>query len=539
MLTEIDTLTRRFCASGAELLRRQQDCNPQLASRAAQAGVDGPAATAFAGAREAFDAEVLWLSGAEAAALTHSELEDRLEVNARELYRLLLQDHLELRAQREAPLRDVVGVDGVRCVHRERGHERPLHTVFGEVRVRRNAYRARGCTRLFPADAALNLPAGVHSHGLARLAAIESSRGSFEDAQRAIVRATGQLVPKRQLERLAAHSACDFEAFYEDRQPPGVAEGRALVLSCDGKGVVMRPGALRPETRRAAQRASHKLSTRLSRGEKRDRKRLAEVGAVYEIKPVPRTPADILPASDPEQPASDGPVAQSKWLTASVVDDAASVVAQIFDEAERRDPDHEHDWVALVDGNNHQIARIKAEAHARHLDVSVIVDFIHVLEYLWKATWCFHPEGDPAAEEWVKHHAHTILSGKATTVAGAIRRQATKTGLQPAQRAGADICATYLTNKAAYLDYPTALTNGWPIATGVIEGACRHLVKDRMDITGARWGLQGAEAILKLRALHANGDLADYWRYHLTQEHQRNHQSRYANNTIPLPTTPN
>jgi hypothetical protein len=192
-----------------------------------------------------------------------------------------------------------------------------------------------------------------------------------------------------------------------------------------------------------------------------------------------------------------------------------------------------------VDGNNHQIARIKAEAHARHLDVSVIVDFIHVLEYLWKATWYFYPEGDPAAEEWVKHHAHTILAGKATTVAGAIRRQATKTGLEPAQRAGADICATYLTNKAGYLDYPTALTNGWPIATGVIEGACRHLVKDRMDITGARWGLQGAEAILKLRALRANADLADYWRYHLTQEHRRNHQSRYANNSIPLATTPN
>ncbi len=245
---------------------------------------------------------MLWLSGAEAAALTHAELEDRLEVNARELYRLLLQDHLELRAEREQPLRDVVGVDGVCRLHRERGPERPLHTVFGEVRVRRSAYRARGCTRLFPADAALNLPAGVHSHGLARLAAIESSRGSFEDAQRAVVRATGQLVPKRQLERLAAHSACDFEAFYEDRQPPGVTEGRALVLSCDGKGVVMRPQALRPETRRAAQRASHKLSTRLSRGEKRDRKRLAEVGAVYEIKPSYAPPPTSSPPATQNSP---------------------------------------------------------------------------------------------------------------------------------------------------------------------------------------------------------------------------------------------
>jgi hypothetical protein len=106
-------------------------------------------------------------------------------------------------------------------------------------------------------------------------------------------------------------------------------------------------------------------------------------------------------------------------------------------------------------------------------------------------------------------------------------------GLEPARRAGADTCATYLTNKRAHLDYPTALTQGWPIATGVIEGACRHLVKDRLDLTGARWGLHGAEAILKLRALRSNGDLDEYWHYHLDREQQRVHQSRYLNNAIP------
>ena len=90
-----------------------------------------------------------------------------------------------------------------------------------------------------------------------------------------------------------------------------------------------------------------------------------------------------------------------------------------------------------------------------------------------------------------------------------------------------------LTNKRRYLDYPKALKQGWPIATGVIEGACRHLVKDRMDITGARWGLDGAEAILKLRALRSNGDWDQYWTYHLSQEHHRIHETRYANEIIP------
>jgi hypothetical protein len=220
-------------------------------------------------------------------------------------------------------------------------------------------------------------------------------------------------------------------------------------------------------------------------------------------------------------------------LTASVVADAATVVADIFDEADRRDPNHARDWVALVDGNNHQIQRIRAEAAARDKPVAIVCDFLHVLEYLWKAAWSFHAEADPAAEQWVRHHARNVLDGKATRVAGAIRRQATTSALTPKQREGADTCARYLTNKAAYLDYPTALTHGWPIATGVIEGACRHLVKDRMDLTGARWGLDGAEAILKLRALRSNDNFDEYWTYHLAQERRRVHESRYTDGVIP------
>src|SRR5437660_1439387 len=122
---------------------------------------------------------------------------------------------------------------------------------------------------------------------------------------------------------------------------------------------------------------------------------------------------------------------------------------------------------------------------------------------------------------------------KAAAVAAGIRRRATTFGYSPGEREGADACADYLTAKKPYLDYATALAKGWPIATGVIEGACRYLVKDRMDITGARWGLDGAEAILKLRALTSNGDFDRYFTWHLTQEQQRLHTSRYLNGTVP------
>ena len=125
--------------------------------------------------------------------------------------------------------------------------------------------------------------------------------------------------------------------------------------------------------------------------------------------------------------------------------------------------------------------------------------------------------------------------GTPASSAGTIRRQATNARLNPTRRKPADQAANYLTNKAPYLDYPTALTQGWPIATGIVEGACRHLVKDRMDITGARWGLAGAEAVLNLRALKAKRDFDDYWHYHLAQEHHHVHQARYLNHVIPQP----
>lgn len=220
-------------------------------------------------------------------------------------------------------------------------------------------------------------------------------------------------------------------------------------------------------------------------------------------------------------------------MTASVVDDAAEVLGRVFDEAERRDPTHQRTWVVLVDGNNHQIDRVNAESAARGIELAIILDFVHVLEYLWAAAWCFFAETDPAAEDWVRHRAHAVLQGDARAVATGLRRRATTQRLSPSKRKKADQAARYLTNKADYLDYPRALAAGWPIATGVIEGACRHLVKDRMDITGARWSAHGAESVLKLRAVRANNDFETYWRYHLQRERQRVHESRYLDGVIP------
>jgi hypothetical protein len=504
---------------------------------------------AFAESWERFGELAGWMESEEAAGLQHAELEEQLEIRGRDLMRQMFQDRLDLSAAREERRHDVAGADGVVRRRAERGRTRPLMTKFGQVTVSRIAYRSPGRPNVHPADAALNLPQEKHSHGLRKLAAVEAARGSMEDASAAISRATGAEIGKRQVEELARRAAADVEGFYawrEPQEPP--EEDCPLVLTFDGKGIVMRPEALRPATAKAARAAENKLVTRLSPGEKHGRKRMAEVAGVYDAVPVPRSPEEVIrtPAQKRkekkagERQAAAGkkrdkprePRARGKWLTASVTDDIPAVIAAAFDEAERRDPAHQREWAVLIDGNNTQIEAVTAEAAKRGVTVTIVIDFIHVAEYAWKAAWSFFDKGEPAAEEWVAVQLRKILHGRSAQVAAGIRRRATTYGYAGAERQGADECARYLDSKKEYLDYAAALAKGWPIATGIVEGACRYLIKDRMDITGARWSLEGAEAILKLRALIASGDLEAYWRFHLRREHERIHHAKHRDSQI-------
>jgi len=205
-----------------------------------------------------------------------------------------------------------------------------------------------------------------------------------------------------------------------------------------------------------------------------------------------------------------GPHATAKWLTGSVARDADEVIAAAFDQAEARDRQHVRTWVVLVDGDRHQIELAKAEAARRNAAIHRVIDLVHVLAYLWAAAWCFHPRDDPAAEDWVAGKALAVLRGRAAQVAGSLGAQADEHMLTDSQRTGVDACVRYLVNKQEYLRYDVALAAGWPIATGVVEGACRHLIGDRFNITGSRWSIEGAEAILKLRALQDNEDFEAY-----------------------------
>ncbi len=457
----------------------------------------------------------------------HGEVERYINSDGTELLRRLFQGHLDLRYGQEEYQTEEVGADGEVRPHRRKKTERQLETIFGEVVVTRVGYSTQkpGISALYPADGQLNLSTDKYSDELRRRVATKASLVSFAETRSTIAATTGGAVGKRQCEEVTVKVAFDFEDFYAQRRVDRpVSSDELLVLTTDGKGMVMHSEELREATAKAAQKSPSSPQTRLSPGQKRQRKRMATVASVYSVPRYKRRPTDIIgdQRDPPERPAI-----HDKRVWASVRQDAKTVIGSAFREATHRDPHHQREWVVLVDGEPHQLNTLKALAKQQAVAVTIVLDFIHVLEYVCQAAFCFFPSGSEAAEAWVQERAQRILQGKASDVAAGIRRSATKQNLSPKTRENADKCADYLLKYRQYLRYDDYLEKGYPIASGVIEGACRHLVNDRMDRTGARWRLDRAEAVLRLRALRTSGDFEEYWQFHKLQEFQRNHVNKF------------
>lgn len=491
----------------------------------------------FPESRREFDGLMATLTTEASMNMTHSELEALIEKQGREVLRKLLEEQLGMREGGKAT-EVVVGEDKVERTHQRR-RPRRLVTTLGEVEVERVGYGQHGVDSRFPLDATLNLPPTTYSLGLRRKLAYEAAKGSFDDAVEAVLQATGVQLPKRQAEEEVRRAAVDFDAFYAAREPAANEEaGSLLIMSTDGKGVSMRREALRPATRKAAEERRPRLEKRVSKGEKTATRRMAQVAAVYSIEPYVRTAEEIAGTLGPaasetarELPRRPKPVNKRVW--ANVRRDAWDVIEEAFEEADRRDPERRKRHVVLVDGGESQLEGVLLCCGKARTHVTVILDVIHVLEYLWDAANALLGEGKPETESWVTERLLRLLRGQVVGVAAGMRRSATKRGLVAGCRAAVDRCADYLLKYAEYLRYDAYLAAGFPISTGVIEGTCRYLVKDRMDITGARWGLDGAEAVLRLRALKSSGDFDAYWAFHEQQELRRNHLSRYAHETIP------
>ena len=469
--------------------------------------------------------------------LGHDEVERIIRNDGRDVLREMLQAHLVLRSFSEV-VEPVVGADEEERTHRRDGTSRELTSVLGNVTVPRTRYEGRSLSSLQPVDSDLQLPPEQYSLEVRREAVKSATQGSFDKTVQTLAELTGVTIPKRQVEELIRRAATDFTAFYEETMlaVPAVELSPLMVLTFDAKGIVMRREALREATRRAAEQAQPKLKSRLSKGEKKNRKRMAMVASVYNVAPYVRTPDDVVAMlwRDRDAPSTrDRPRPEYKRVWSSVVRDPQSVIEEAFAEADSRDPGRTKHWIVVVDGDRHQLRRIRRSARRYGVKITLIVDVIHVLEYLWKAGHVFHRDGTPEAEQWVRERLERVLRGEAGQVAGGIRRSATKRGLSTKARKPVDTCARYLKRYKHYLRYDKALRQGCPIGSGVIEGACRHLIRDRMELTGCRWSLQGAEAILCLRSLISSGDFSEYWAFHREQELRRNHTMHYADGHLP------
>lgn len=481
----------------------------------------------FSDAQDKFENIIGWLSGKESHKQTHSEVETQLEKEGRELLRLLYQSHLDARGLVDIGTR-LESHDGTIRTNRRVTHCN-LKTLFGGVVVNRLSYGADGVESLHPKDAQLNLPVDVHSHSVRKIAAREAARSSFEEAVSTIDEYTGIHVAKQQVEGLVEKSAVDFDEFYETRKiespDPAKPSGPILVLTSDSKGIVVRKEDLREATRKAAEKGEKKLQKRLSKGEKRNRKRMATVVSVYTTEHFERTPEQIAGEFGSVREVEKGkrPKPESKRVWASIEKSKEEVVDEMYREAEKRDPDRQKQVVAVVDGEEKQLDLIKEGAKEHGFNMKYILDIIHVLGYLWKAAYVFFKEGEREAEVWVSERLLLILKGKSRHVAEDIRKMMANLEIPVAARKAADKCADYLLKYEYMMRYDEYLAAGFPIASGVIEGACRYLVKDRMDRTGARWSIAGAESVLKMRALLVSGDFKDYWDFHTKQEYRRNY----------------
>jgi len=368
-------------------------------------------------------------------------------------------------------------------------------------------YSRPGAASIFPLDKFLALPSRSFSYELQRRLVKAAVQNPFLDSVQTIGEWTGVSVSKRSLEEILPDAAQDFDAFYQQHSV-ATATGSILVAAVDGKGIPMvKPEGAQPKAR-------------LTKGQKANKKRMATVATVFTRAPWVRTPQQVIdslfPTSRKPSQATLPPRPENKRVWASLRKGKTAVIQEVAEEMHRRDPTRSLTRLGLTDGERALQIRVNDKLH-----VTLILDLIHVLEKLWKAAYAFHPEGSLEADLWVIDRALRILYGEVGQVVKGIRQSITKRGISGPKRKTLNGIANYLYRNRTHMRYHQYLANGWPIASGPVEGACKNLIKDRMERSGMRWTEKMAEAVVQLRAIYLSGDFDRYWQFHIEQDQNR------------------
>lgn len=490
----------------------------------------------FAGATKSFSETISWVRE-DRCPDGHAEFEKELEEKLRELGRLVYQGRLDalFAEERERVLK------GRRPAGVARVRSRQVESGFGRVAARRHGFTKKPEPAYFPLDERLKLPLELYSHRLRQRISEEVRTQSVENAVARVDEMTGGHVPKRQALEQIDRAARDFDTFYAERERTApvndtVEASALLMMSSDSKGILVVPDALKDATRKASAEAVHdavKGDPTATRKDRKHTKRMATVTAVWNQEYCVRTAVDIVSELHREEGAVGAttvrlPRPQNKHLAATVQDTLAVAIGEMFDEADRRDPERKRTTGVLIDGHEHQREVIQKEASRHDRPVTIIIDLLHVLHYIWLAGKAARRGNSERMTKWMRYYLIRLLTVDPVSVIVGIQRAANLAKLTAEERVPVDDCLKYLRNNLSSLHYADFLARGFPIASGVIEGACRHLIQDRLGITGARWGLRSAEAVLRLRALFSNGDWPEYWDFHLRQEHERTYRALAA-----------
>jgi hypothetical protein len=253
------------------------------------------------------------------------------------------------------------------------------------------------------------------------------------------------------------------------------------------------------------------------------------VTALYTIAPYPRTPADVvaalLPEADPATPRPrQRPIQKEVRAT---LDGKEAALAGLAARADQRDHAAITHRVALTDG----AAALQQQMTTQLPGFTLVLDIIHATEYLWAAANALLGERHPGRTAWVRLHLEQVLAGQTAVVITALTKAAANRRLSATRRQAVERTVGYYQRNLPYMRYDAYLARGWPIGTGVVEGACGHLVKDRMEGAGMRWTKAGAQAVLDLRGVRLSGDWDAYWAWHRQQQHHR----RYGADTPMAP----
>jgi hypothetical protein len=398
-------------------------------------------------------------------------------------------------------------------------HERRYVSVFGELMLSRYVYGSRETQKheVIPTDAVLGLPEGEFSDLLAEWDQAFCVQGSYESSRQTVQRILGLGQSVRSLEQMTLTMAEGVEPFGDSQPaPPAVEEGSILVLTADGKGVPMR---------REAGEDSPTVNGHRTKGEKANKKRMACVGGAYTIEPFVRTAEDVVDEVLRKARQSDRPEPCHKQLRAELtrpidgveVNGKERIFEWLAEEVELRNPNRDKPVVCVMDGERALWKNLTRWV----VGVVCILDLFHVLERLWQAAHCFHAEGSEGAAAFVTDRLTRLLRGEVGYVIGGLRQMATKQRLSGSRRRQLATVIGYLEGNRRFMRYDEYLAAGYPIGSGVAEGACRHLVKDRMELTGMRWRVPGAQAMLNLRAVYINGDWDDFQQHRIAQERRR------------------